>query len=679
MAAEKYSVENVTILVDDVELQVPKGEIIIESLKRVGIETPIFCYHPRMKPVGMCRMCLVDTGMKQPDGTIRKMPKPQASCTLPASEGLAIYTNTPQVIKDRQGIIEFLLINHPLDCPICDRGGECPLQNNTQFYGHGKSRYIEMKRHAPKAVPLSDFITLDLERCIQCGRCVRFTEEISGDAELALRFRGASMQPSTFSMSVFESKFSGNTIEVCPVGALTSSKSRFRARPWDLESSKGICTLCSCGCNVWFDHRVGKLTRVTGRTNEEVNEEWTCDRGKFGHDHYNEERQGRILIRNGAQLESDSWGAAYGAIDKALQSAGERSAFLMGAQQSNESVYLAGSLAVRGLGSKWIGVSNGHAGAEYAFDDPADTLVSLEHSPVICSVGASMADTLPIAYLRVRKAWGRHGAKVISIHSAATEFDAFAEVSLLHAPGQLPSVLRGLSGEIPLEKAAEISQVDLNALAKAKALLESQPGSIVTTRRLAASEGNESLNLLKAFASQGGHRWNLYHETASGTGAMHIANGLGVTPSSVELILKKCVEGEVRFLWLAGIDPFEIIGDRELVKRALEEVEFLVVQTPSASEAINYASVVLPQLYPGEGGGSFTNLDGHIQDFEPCLPRYQEAKADWQILAEFTARRGGASQLYAASDVFAQLAAEIPFFKRATVALDSLTPSEVQV
>ena len=186
--------ETVHITINDVELAVPAGELIVESVKRLGLEIPIFCYHSRLKPVGMCRMCLVEVGFRQPDGTVRKMPKPQAGCTLPASEGMAVYTDSEMVHKDRRGVLEFLLINHPLDCPICDRGGECPLQNNTLFYGPSTSRFLEMKRHALKAFPLSKYVTLDLERCIQCGRCVRFTEEISGDSQLAFRSRGALMR-----------------------------------------------------------------------------------------------------------------------------------------------------------------------------------------------------------------------------------------------------------------------------------------------------------------------------------------------------------------------------------------------------------------------------------------------------------------------------------------------------
>ena len=261
-------IQTVNIIVNGIELAVPKGELVVEAVKRLGVDIPIFCYHPRLKPVGMCRMCLVMTGAKQPDGTIRMFPKPAAACTMPVSEGLVVDTESDQVKRDRKGVLEFLLVNHPLDCPICDRGGECPLQNNTLFYGPSTSRFIEMKRHAPKAFPLSDYVTLDLERCIQCARCVRFTEEISGDSQLAFRFRGADTQPITFGETKFTSKFSGNVIEICPVGALTSRKYRFRARPWDLQSAEAICTNCSAGCSIWFDHRGGKFARINGRTNE---------------------------------------------------------------------------------------------------------------------------------------------------------------------------------------------------------------------------------------------------------------------------------------------------------------------------------------------------------------------------------------------------------------------------
>ena len=303
----------VNIEINGIPLQVPEGELLVEAAKRIGEDIPIFCYHKYMKPVGMCRMCLVEVGYKQPDGSVRKMPKPQASCTLPCTEGLVAWTQSEQIIKDRRAVLEFLLINHPLDCPICDRGGECPLQNNTQFYGPPISRYIEIKRHLPKAFPLSKYVMLDLERCIQCGRCVRFTEEISGDAQLALLFRGAQTQPHTFQLTEFTSRFSGNVIEICPVGALTSRTYRFRARPWDIVTQKSICTMCSNGCNLYFDSRAGKVVRINARENPEVNETWTCDKGKFEQVEFLNapNRLTQPMRRNGTAWEPISWAQAY--------------------------------------------------------------------------------------------------------------------------------------------------------------------------------------------------------------------------------------------------------------------------------------------------------------------------------------------------------------------------------
>src|SRR5437764_1100667 len=296
-------IEAINIKIDGHDLQVPKGEMIIESAKRVGVEVPFFCYHPRlsMEDGGAnCRMCLVEVGTKGPDGTVRKMPKPQTACSLPASEGMEITTESDSLITDRKGILEFLLINHPLDCPICDRGGECPLQNNALHYGPNTSRFIEEKRHFPKAYPLSKQVVFDRERCIHCARCTRFTTDISGDAQLSFLFRSADMEVGTFQHTDFESKFSGNVIELCPVGALLSRTYRFKARPWDLLTQRSICTQCANGCNIKVDYRASKLQRVNARENDYVNEEWTCDRGKFGMDHLTaDDRLTTPMIRKG--------------------------------------------------------------------------------------------------------------------------------------------------------------------------------------------------------------------------------------------------------------------------------------------------------------------------------------------------------------------------------------------
>ncbi len=337
----------VTVKIDGIEIEVPDGENVIEAAKRAGVDVPYFCYHPRLSKgdAANCRMCLVEVSMprKMPDGTevLAKMPKPQTACTLPASQGMVIDSKSLQVTKDRRGVLEFLLINHPLDCPICDRGGECPLQNNTLFYGPPTSRYIEEKRHYPKAYPLSANVVFDRERCIHCARCTRFTEDISGDAQLGFLKRGADIEVGTYAHTEFESKFSGNVIELCPVGALLSRTYRFKARPWDLSSQRSVCSNCSNGCNIKIDYRMNALQRVNARVNEAVNEEWTCDKGKFGHDYVSAPtRLQKPLLKKDGQWTPIEWTEAYKLLAEKLKAANGKVGGIGGARATNEDNYV---------------------------------------------------------------------------------------------------------------------------------------------------------------------------------------------------------------------------------------------------------------------------------------------------------------------------------------------------
>ncbi|MBC8104559.1 MAG: (2Fe-2S)-binding protein, partial [Cytophagales bacterium] len=317
--AKAAGAEMLKLVVDGVSVEVPKGTLVIEAAFQAGADIPYFCYHPRLTSVGACRMCLASVELEMFG---QRRASIMTCCTVPCAEGMVIKTNTPDVKKAQNGILEFLLANHPLDCPICDRGGECPLQNMTIAYGPPTSRYIEEKRHFPKAMPISDYVVLDRERCIQCMRCTRFCEEISGDGQLTILNRGASSEIGTFFGHDFSSNFSGNTIEICPVGALTSRTYRFAGRPWEIKSTDSVCSKCGNGCNIAVQSRLGDLVRINGRTNEDVNEEWTCDRGKFGQYYVNaKERLVQPLIRDdqGRLIES-SWDQALIAIQKKIES-----------------------------------------------------------------------------------------------------------------------------------------------------------------------------------------------------------------------------------------------------------------------------------------------------------------------------------------------------------------------
>ncbi len=444
----------VNIEINGIPLQVPEGELVVEAAKRIGEDIPIFCYHKYMKPVGMCRMCLVEVGTKQPDGTVRKMPKPQASCTLPCTEGLVIWTESEQIIKDRRAVLEFLLINHPLDCPICDRGGECPLQNNTQFYGPRISRYIEIKRHLPKAFPLSKYVALDLERCIHCGRCVRFTEEVSGDSQLAFLFRGAQMQPHTFQLTEFTSRFSGNVIEICPVGALTSRTYRFRARPWDLVTQKTICSMCSNGCNLYLDSRAGKVARFNARENPEVNETWTCDKGKFEQTYIHApNRLTRPMVRRGKDWEAISWASAYEILlerftETRKGSAGKAIAGLAGHRISNEALYLFQRLMRAGFQTNHLDHRyTRHQGDLYTvLGGPitANEYRDLEATHLVFVFGSDLVDEQPMVFLRTRKAHRHYGVRAIVAYPVANAVEEFAELSLRYRVGSELALVNGL-------------------------------------------------------------------------------------------------------------------------------------------------------------------------------------------------------------------------------------------
>ncbi len=660
--AAATEVQTVNIIVNGIELAVPKGELVVEAVKRVGFEIPIFCYHPRMKPVGMCRMCLILTGAKQPDGTIRMFPKPAAACTLPVSEGLVIDTESDAVKKDRKGVLEFLLVNHPLDCPICDRGGECPLQNNTLFYGPSTSRFIEMKRHAPKAFPLSDYVTLDLERCIQCARCVRFTEEISGDAQLGFRFRGADMQPITFNETKFTSKFSGNVIEICPVGALTNRKYRFRARPWDLQSSEAICTQCSAGCAIWFDHRGDKFSRINGRTNEAINEEWTCDKGKFGHGHYNDEKRlDTSFVRINDELIKSDWRTAGNEVLKEFVDRGNESGLILGHGVSNEGAWN----ALKFFRDKVKTNNIDHRFEAHLVSDldsiPTNVLVqssiaSFEGARSVFVFGTSLADDLPMLFLRVRKAWYQNKTKVVVAFDSETDVDSFADVILRYKKGTADVLANGLKNAVngdssSLKQAAETCEIDLSDLTEAVELIKGCP--VVTSSGIYDQKnGLAAAKCLSDIANATGGSFNCYARGANERGLQL----MGATPNESGLNTHQMIEaaanGRLKALWLIDVDLFNVGLDRDYVIKALENIEYLVVQDSSRTETFYYASVAIPMALQVESDGSFTNMEGTVQELKAAISAPGDAKPVWRVFEELSMRLEPRKPFMMAKDLF---------------------------
>lgn len=661
----------VTITINGIEIKVPKGELIVEAVKRIGGDIPIFCYHPRMKPVGMCRMCFVELGYKQQDGSVRMMPKPQTACTLPADENMVILTDTEQVRNDRRGVLEFLLINHPLDCPICDRGGECPLQNNTLFYGPSTTRFVEVKRHLPKAFPLSQFVTLDLERCIQCGRCVRFTEEISGDAQLAFLFRGAQMQPQTFQLTDFSSKFSGNVIEICPVGALTSSEYRFRARPWDLETKPSICLECSNGCNVWFDYRVGSLVRINGRINNAVNEEWTCDRGKFGQNYLNSpHRLTTVLKRDGDVLIKSDWGNVYESILSHFQDYGNKAAALIGPKCSNEDIYsikkffteVVKSQNIDHRWTKLLPSQNETVNLLHGINEINLSITDFETQPVIFVFG-DVASELPILYLRVRKAWTQFGAKIIILSNQPTYADAFAHTIIRCKPGSetaaIGTLIQLLGGKgLPIEEGSQLTGIDKQVFEQAANVMKEGFATITSKQTYNSQHGDKIVSSLAnlSITCDCNDRFNLYATGANEQGASDIGflpfeNGL-----NTRQILEGCKNGTIQSLWIFKADPFELWHDKKQVEEALQNVEFLVVQDLLTTKTTDFASVALPACAFSEMDGTYTNFERRVQYLSKIIPSKGSAKTGWKTFSELLLRSNGTPPQFSAKEVLAELA-----------------------
>jgi len=693
----------VNIEINGIPLQVPDGELLIEAAKRVGADILIFCYHKYMKPVGMCRMCLVEVGAKQPDGSVRKMPKPQTACTLPCTEGLVAWTESEQIIKDRRAILEFLLINHPLDCPICDRGGECPLQNNTQFYGPPVSRYIEIKRHLPKAFPLSKYVAIDLERCIHCGRCVRFTEEISGDAQLAFLFRGAQMQPHTFQLTEFTSRFSGNVIEICPVGALTSRTYRFRARPWDIVTQKSICSMCSNGCNLYLDSRSGQIVRINARENPAVNETWTCDKGKFEQTYMHApNRLTQPMRRCGGDWEPISWADAYelllARINEARKTGGGQAiAGIAGQRLSNESLYLFQKLfrvafQTNNLDhrlTRYQGNLARDVMAQLGYPTSGIEYSDLESAPLVFVLGSDLIEEQPMVYLRLRKAWRHYGVKVIVAYPLGTPVEEFAEVSLRYPVGGELELVRALANALAAPPQDEALRATANLLVQSPGTLilagekvwnhpEAQqliPALVELTQRL--SDAKLAL-LLPEANSQGALDMGVLPdllpgyapvEEAAARARFEVAYGVPLPAQpglSTDAIFQACLAGSVQVLYLAGVNPLEKHYDPALTARALRACDFVVVQDALMTETARYADLLLPACTFAECEGTFTNWERRVQRFWKAIEPPGEAKPDWLIFAELWLRAMRQTPPFNPREIMCEISELVPSYADCT-------------
>lgn len=610
----------INLTIDGQAISVPKGTTVYTAAKQLGIEIPIFCYQDRMPPFGACRMCLVE---------VEKMSKLQTSCTLEVSEGMVVHTQSKMAVEGREGILEFLLINHPLDCPICDRGGECPLQDQTLKFGPGESRFFEDKRHFEKRLPLGPVLMLDRERCIVCARCTRFGDVVAGDHALEFIERGYKTEVGTPDGKPAESKFIGNTIMICPVGALTSQVYRFRARPWDNDPTDSTCTLCPVGCSMILDSRDGEIMRTRSRENREVNDIWLCDKGWFGYEftsHPN--RLQKPLIRRGGVLSEATWDEAFSHVANKIKEAKPKGklAALGGNPLTFEENYLFQKLMRDGAGVNHV---DHRVGMPVIGLEDEGLPPGMEISPGECEklsyallLGIDLTEELPVIWLRLKQAIN-HGASVSFIGHYAPEIARHWTNTILHEPGK---ELEQLDRHLP----ALARNEKKGAIFIGRQYLASPERRAILSKLLKFQNAtpNLSLNILEGSGNSMGARFAGMRPDVGPLGELVSEPGMNALQ-----MLENASSTGWDFLYVAGANPAAKYPAK-LWKEARAKLGFLVVQDIFLTETAKQADVVLPALSYVEKSGSFVNIEGRVQKLRPGKDIPENIYSDGEIFTK---------------------------------------------
>jgi NADH-quinone oxidoreductase subunit G len=660
--------KQVTLTIDGKQVTVPEGTLVADAAKMIGIDIPVFCHHPKLEPVGMCRMCLVEIGrpvrdratgqflMENGAPKIQFMPKLETACTNKVEDGLVVLTQSEKAIEGQKGTIEFLLTSHPLDCPICDKGGECPLQNLTMAHGPGKSRFIyDEKKRMDKMVPLGELIWLDRERCIQCARCIRFQDEIAGDSVIGFDERGRSTQIVSFSDPGFDSVFSGNTSDICPVGALTTADFRFGARPWELDASASICTQCPVGCNTTLNTRReaksgGRIVvkRVMPRQNEEVNEIWICDKGRFAY-HYIEGKQrlAKPMVRKDGKLTRASWDAATRLAAENFQKAKKNFIILASGRLANEDLFNLKSLAEHSEGRAYLysHMANGELTSLVGVGEGTN-FADMGAGTTIIVVASNVYEEAPIWYLRVKQAAER-GANLIVMNPRETKLDKYASFVVRYAYGDEVKAVNDLGRKSKISDSFLKSE---NAV-----ILYGSEGLGVSGSAAVASVCAKLL-----------HDNDFVGKPNNGLiGVWSRANDQGAWEMGfeVEEDLAKVLKGKA--VYIVGADP---VADDPKLAKALEGAEFVAVQDVMETATTEIADVVLPAQAFTEREGTLTSGERRVQRFYPAVPVTGDAKADFSITSQIARHMGVILEGTLISAVFDILAASVKSFEGLTYA-----------
>ncbi len=713
----EQEVEFVNLTIDGRPVSVPKGSVVWAAARKLGIEIPIYCYHPKMDPLGACRMCFVQ---------VEKMPKLATACTTEVAEGMVVVTDSPQVKKARQGTLEFLLINHPLDCPICDKGGECDLQDFTLRHGPGVSRFDLSKRHFQKPIPVSENILLDRERCIACQRCVRFCQDVAMENGLVMQERGFRTEVGVEPSAPFDSIFSGNVVEMCPVGALTSKTYRFIARPWELKRTATVCGQCAVGCNVLADVRVDKLLRQYSRTNDEIDDGFLCDRGRWNTDVANSpERLRQPLIRRNGSLQPATWQEAIELAARSLGEIARRDGGAVGGigstHTTNEEAYLFQKLLRTGLGTNNVDHFHGRFPQGEADAAPwvwSDSIAGLERASHIVLLGADTYHRQPVIDLRIRKAI-RRGARVWVVSPEENRLDRLA-AGVIRAPAdQIGAVARALlqvALSERLTRGAFAEQRQASLAARLASVADATPEAVAA----AAGCDAEALRALAREIAGAKGAVILYDEMATreATGATLAADALDLAlltdnygragagvgpllednnslgardmgllpatlpgyrlvsdataraalesaweaplPTAAGLDYDAMLAGGVQALYVMGADPARHLNEEGRAK--LAAMEFLVVQDLFLTETAKLATVVLPAVAYTEKDGTFTNTERCVQVTRKAMLELPGARADWQILCDVAKALGLVWKYSGAAQILAEIGRTTPIY-----------------
>ncbi|MDQ6822772.1 MAG: NADH-quinone oxidoreductase subunit NuoG [Actinomycetota bacterium] len=665
--------KTIQLTIDGREVRAIESTMLVDAAKYGDVEIPYFCYHTKLgNPVGACRMCLVE---------IEGIPKLQTSCSTPVKDGMVVHTQTDRVRQAQHAVVEFLLVNHPLDCPVCDKGGECPLQDITFGWGLGRSRFIEPKRHFVKPLALSPLVAIDRERCILCYRCVRFSQEIAEDYQLVFAERGAHSFVSTHDGHPYVAPFSGNIIELCPVGALTSQPYRFRARPWEIEGAASICTMCPSQCNVELTVRDERVLRVLSRENPDVDDGWLCDKGRFAYQSFHvDERVTAPMVRDGGQLREVSWERALEVAAGLGRHRGHVGA-LVGGQATNEEGFLLGRLMREALNSDDL---DSRAGATVplelarALAAPSlqATVADLEFAHTVLVLGCEPLDDAPILDLRIRKGVRRRGVKLAIASARPSALDRNAQLVLRFEPGsethfltavasalegggwtshteQLPdlvNLLRGGGEDVVIvwgERLPTDALAPVLRIARALGLADREGAGLLEIPAGANSRGLREAGVLPG-AGAG------YASLEAGRCAAEMAQA--------------AADGEITAFYLFQTDPVRDHADRALWERALHRAGLVVAHASVLTDGIReHANVVFPAESYAEKDGTVVHPDGRVQRLRAAVARPRQVRAGWSVICDIADRLGLDMRVQNATMAWRQLSNAVPFYAGLTL------------